>query len=148
VVIQRADNSEVWRRRGVICLSSSVDTSGRMDESKSIEALMALAQPTRLHAFRTLVAAHPDPVAAGEIARSCNVPHNTMSTHLAVLTRAGLLTSSRDGRSMLYNADLAGFRDLVAFLTRDCCLGRPEICAGLFEQLDADCACQPETVNG
>ncbi len=119
-----------------------------MDQSKVIDALTALAQPTRLGAFRRLVSAYPASVAAGEIARHCGVPHNTMSTHLAVLTRAGLLSVSRDGRSMLYRADLDGFRELVGFLTRDCCQGRPEICAPRFAPIDAGCSCQPEPAHG
>ena len=119
-----------------------------MDQSKAIEALTALAQPTRLSVFQFLVASHPEPMPAGEIACRCDVPHNTMSSHLAVLTRAGLLSVSRESRSMLYRADLDGFRGLVSFLTRDCCHGRPEICAPLFEQLEAACVCQPEAVNG
>ena len=49
-----------------------------------------------------------------------------MSTHLAVLTRAGLVTVEREGRSMLYGADLDGFRELLDFLMRDCCCGKPE----------------------
>jgi ArsR family transcriptional regulator, arsenate/arsenite/antimonite-responsive transcriptional repressor len=119
-----------------------------MDESVAIEGLTALAQPTRLRVFRQLVRAHPEPVAAGEIARLVEVPHNTMSTHLAVLTRAGLLSVMRDGRAMLYRADLEGFRALVGFLTRDCCDGRPEICAPVLELLSTDCACEPERLHG
>jgi DNA-binding transcriptional ArsR family regulator len=65
-----------------------------MDAYLAIEALTALAQRTRLEVFRRLVKAHPDEIAAGEIARACKVPHNTMSTHLAILTRAGPLGRS------------------------------------------------------
>jgi DNA-binding transcriptional ArsR family regulator len=106
-----------------------------MDQSLAIEALTALAQPTRLAVFRRLVKAHPDAIAAGEIARACKVPHNTMSTHLAVLMRAGLLRVRRDGRMMHYRADLEGFRTLIGFLMRDCCNGRAEICAPLMAEL-------------
>jgi len=109
-----------------------------VDETAAIEALAALAQPTRLRVFRHLVRKHPAPVAAGDLARTFGTPHNTMSTHLAVLTRAGLLTMKRQSRSLLYDANLDGFRDLVAFLTRDCCCGRPEICAPILESLSAD----------
>lgn len=109
-----------------------------MDEPAAIESLTALAQPTRLAVFRRLVRAHPEPVAAGELARILGTPHNTMSTHLAVLARAGLITARRESRSMLYRADLDGFRGLVAFLTRDCCCGRPEICAPILESLSAE----------
>jgi ArsR family transcriptional regulator len=109
--------------------------SRRMDQKRAIEALMALAQPTRLNVFRRLVNVHPDEIAAGEIARACKVPHNTMSTHLAVLTRAGLVVVRRDGRMMHYAADLDGFRSVVGFLMRDCCAGRAEICAPLVAEL-------------
>jgi DNA-binding transcriptional ArsR family regulator len=109
-----------------------------MDESTAIEGLTALAQATRLRVFRHLVRKHPEPVAAGDLARILGTPHNTMSTHLAVLTRAGLVSVARQGRSMLYGANLDGFRDLVAFLTRDCCCGRPEICAPILESLSSD----------
>lgn len=109
-----------------------------MDEPAAIDSLAALAQPTRLRVFRHLVRVHPEPVAAGDLARTLGTPHNTMSTHLAVLTRAGLVTVKRESRSMLYSADLDGFRDLVAFLTRDCCCGRPEICAPVLESLSSD----------
>jgi DNA-binding transcriptional ArsR family regulator len=129
-------------------MSHDVDMSRRMDEGKAIEILTALAQPTRLAVFRQLVSAHPEAVSAGELARRCAVPHNTMSTHLAVLTRADLLSVARESRSMLYSADLDGFRALVGFLTRDCCQGRPEICAPVFELLSVDCACGPEPAHG
>ena len=109
-----------------------------MDEKQAIEGLTALAQETRLRVFRHLVAEHPEPVAAGDLARLLETPHNTMSTHLASLTRAGLIAVSRRGRSMLYSADLDGFRALVGFLTRDCCSGRPDICAPVLAALACD----------
>ena len=111
----------------------------------AIEALTALAQPTRLEVFRRLLKGHPDEIAAGEIARACKVPHNTMSTHLAVLTRAGLVGVRREGRMMHYRADLDGFRSLIGFLMRDCCNGRAEICAPLVAELNC---CGPRVTRG
>src|ERR1700693_2624437 len=101
--------------------------SRHMDVKKSQAAFAALAQPTRLQAFRKLIAAHPDGLPAGDIAHFCKVPHNTMSTHLAALLRGGLITVTREGRSMNYRANLEGFRGMIDFLMRDCCNGRPEI---------------------
>ena len=86
-----------------------------MDEIVAIDGLGSLAQPTRLAAFRQLLAAHPGTVPAGELARLCDVPHNTMSTHLGVLSRAGLVAVERDGRAMNYRADVKAFRGLVEF---------------------------------
>ena len=102
-------------------------------QRKRNAAFAALAQPTRLKAFRRLVAAHPDGLPAGEIAAACKVPHNTMSTHLAALLRGGLIAVARQGRVMSYRANLDGFRALIDFMLHDCCGGRPEICAPVID---------------
>jgi ArsR family transcriptional regulator len=107
-----------------------------MDDSSAIETFAALAQATRLKVFRRLLNAYPNQLAAGEIARKRKVPHNTMSAHLAVLTRSGLVAVRREGRMMYYCADLNGFQSLVSFLMRDCCNGRAEICAPLLAELN------------
>lgn len=115
--------------------SDNVDMSRRINESTAIDALLALAQPTRLDVFRRLIRCYPDELAAGEIARQCKTPHNSMSTHLAVLTRAGLLTARKDGRMMHYGARFERFQALIAFLLKDCCNGRAEVCAPLVAEL-------------
>lgn len=99
-----------------------------MDTHDTIEVLFALAQPTRLEAFRLAVAHEPDGIPAGEIAEKLSVPQNTLSTHLSILTRAGLLSPERQGRSIIYRAELSRVRQLAAFLINDCCGGRPELC--------------------
>ncbi|QCI63997.1 ArsR/SmtB family transcription factor [Phreatobacter stygius] len=110
-----------------------------MDSEAAILALAALAQPTRLEAFRLLVSRQPDGVPSGELARLMDVPQNTMSAHLAVLSRAGLIIGERQSRSILYRADLGGFHALTLFLLRDCCGGRPEVCAPLIADLTPCC---------
>jgi DNA-binding transcriptional ArsR family regulator len=102
-----------------------------MDSKAAIRALAALAQPTRLAALRHLISVYPRDVSAGEIAKLCRVPHNTMSAHLAALTRAGLVKVHRQGRRMGYGAELDGFRALIGFLVRDCGGARPELGAPL-----------------
>jgi DNA-binding transcriptional ArsR family regulator len=106
-----------------------------IDQSTAVQALAALAQDTRMSAFRRLVAAYPGSIGAGDIARGCKVPQNTMSTHLAILTRAGLLRVDRDGRQMNYQADLDGFRAVILYLTKDCCDGRSDLCASLVADI-------------
>jgi DNA-binding transcriptional ArsR family regulator len=106
--------------------------SRNMDKKAAVESLSALAQETRLAAFRFLVSCCPEGKNAGEIARRCKVPHNTMSTHLAILERAGLIDSEKQGREVIYSADISGLRGLVDFLANDCCGGRPEICGPVF----------------
>jgi len=110
-----------------------------MDSQEVIAALSALAQPTRLDTFRLLVSREADGVAAGELARLIDVPQNTMSTHLAILARAGLVRGERHSRSIIYRADLERFREVTLFLLKDCCGGRPDVCAPLIADLMPCC---------
>jgi len=104
-----------------------------MDEADAVEALAALAQETRLRVFRLLLQHGPEGVPAGEIARRLGTPPNTMSTHLAILTRAGLIQARRDSRQIFYGVGLRGIRQLIAFLVEDCCGGRPGACSPLLD---------------
>jgi ArsR family transcriptional regulator, arsenate/arsenite/antimonite-responsive transcriptional repressor len=106
-----------------------------METESTILALAALAQSTRLEVFRLLFKHEPEGLAAGEIAKKLAVPQNTMSAHLAVLSRAGLVAARRIGRSIVYRADLVRFQAVMLFMLNDCCDGRPEICAPLIERL-------------
>ena len=110
-----------------------------MDNEQTIEAFAALAQSTRLDAFRLLVTHEPVGLPAGDVARLLKVPHNTMSTHLSILARAGLIRSERQGRSIIYRADLDQVREAVTFLLKDCCAGRPELCTPLIADLTPCC---------
>jgi ArsR family transcriptional regulator, arsenate/arsenite/antimonite-responsive transcriptional repressor len=118
-----------------------------MDKEGTILALAALAQGTRLDVFRLLVRHEPDGLPAGEIARRLAVPHNTMSAHLAVLTRAGLVRSERHSRSTIYRTDLDRFRAVATFLLKDCCGGRPEVCRPLVADL-IPCCLPKEDAHG
>jgi ArsR family transcriptional regulator len=115
-----------------------------MESEDAIVALAALAQSTRLEVFRLLVKHAPEGLAAGDIARALAVPQNTMSSHLSILSRAGLVSAQRFGRLMIYRADLARFQAVMLFMLRDCCDGRPEICAPLIDNLTPRCPPQPK----
>jgi DNA-binding transcriptional ArsR family regulator len=106
-----------------------------MDNERVILALAALAQGTRLEVFRLLVFREPEGAPAGAIAGALAVPHNTMSAHLSVLSRAGLLNSERHGRSIVYRANLGRLREVIAYLLEDCCGGRRELCEPLIASL-------------
>lgn len=110
-----------------------------MENENAILALAALAQPTRLQAFRLLVKHEPDGLPAGELARLLEVPQNTLSAHLSVLSRADLVASERHSRSIIYRANLAEFQKVALFLLQDCCGGRPEVCAPVIESLQPCC---------
>jgi ArsR family transcriptional regulator, arsenate/arsenite/antimonite-responsive transcriptional repressor len=100
-----------------------------MESTDAVSALSALAHPGRLAIFRLLVRAGPAGMAAGDIGRAAGMLANTLSTNLTILTQAGLASSRRDGRSIIYRADYEAMSSLLAFLMEDCCGGEPAICA-------------------
>lgn len=110
-----------------------------MGNDSAIAAFGALAQSTRLDVFRLLVRHEPEGLAAGEIARQLQVPQNTMSAHLAVLARAGIINPKRHSRSIIYRANLDGLRALALFLVKDCCDGSPELRAQFLDELKPCC---------
>jgi DNA-binding transcriptional ArsR family regulator len=99
-----------------------------MQTSQAVTALSALAQESRLEVFRLLVKAGSEGMPAGAIAEALDIPPATLSFHLKELSNAALLESERNGRSITYRLHVDGIRDLVAFITEDCCQGRPELC--------------------
>jgi DNA-binding transcriptional ArsR family regulator len=115
-----------------------------MEPTDAIFALAALAQSTRLDAFRLLVAREPDGLPAGDLARALAVPQNTLSAHLNVMARAGLVHGDRQGRTITYRADTARLQELMLFLIEDCCGGRPELCGQLAAQLAPSCKQKPK----
>lgn len=110
-----------------------------MEPSHAIEVFAALSQPTRLDTFRLLMEHEPEGLPAGEIARHLEVPQNTMSSHLAILTRAGLIQSERHSRSIVYRAVVERIREITSFLVQDCCGGRPELCEPLVAEFTPCC---------
>jgi len=110
-----------------------------MDITTTVKSLGALAQESRLTAFRLLVRRGDEGMAAGEIARTLSIPHNTMSSHLAIMANAGLVTSRRESRSIIYSIDFSGTRELLSFLMEDCCQGQPELCAPVLDSVLPGC---------
>ena len=104
-----------------------------MEMELAIKRLAAIAQEARLEVFRLLVKAGPEGLAAGDIARKLSVAANTMSAQLLILSNAGLVRARREGRSIIYAINFDAMRDLLVFLTADCCGGRAEMCAPLAD---------------
>jgi DNA-binding transcriptional ArsR family regulator len=113
-----------------------------MKSELAIKRLSALAQDGRLAVFRLLVKAGPDGIAAGEIAQALNFPANTLSAQLTILANAGLVGSRRAGRSIIYSANYDGMSELLVYLMKDCCQGRPEVCAPLEEAASRAACCE------
>ncbi len=110
-----------------------------MESHDALDVFAALSQATRLDAFRLIVRHEPDGIPAGEVARLLGVPQNTMSTHLAVLARAGLISSERHSRSIIYHVEIDRVREIASFLVHDCCGGRPDLCEPLVAEFTPCC---------
>jgi len=93
-----------------------------MDIKNALNAFAALSQETRLRIFKILIEYGKEGVAAGEISKRLNIPHNTLSFHLSHLSHAGLVSSKRQGRSIIYVAHFEVIDNLIAFLMKNCCL--------------------------
>ncbi len=94
----------------------------------AVTALTALAQESRLEVFRLLVPLGEEGLAAGEIAEQLGIPPATLTFHLKELCHARLVESRREGRSIIYALRPDGIRDLMEFLSEDCCQGQPHLC--------------------
>lgn len=106
-----------------------------MNIDSALPALAALAHPTRLEAFRLLVRHEPEGLSTGKLVDASGLTQSTFSTHLAVLAKAGLVKSEKQGRQQIQRANIDTLRELMLFLAKDCCQGRPELCEPLLAEL-------------
>ena len=104
-----------------------------MEIAEAVGYLSALAHPSRLEVFRLLVRSGGG-VCPGDIADQLDLPKTTLSFHLKELHQAQLIEQKRDGRSIIYRVRAEGMRELLGFLTEDCCQGRPELCIPTSEE--------------
>ncbi len=107
-----------------------------MEKIDAVAALAALAQDSRLDAYRLLVQAGPDGLPAGQVAAALGVPPNTLSFHFDRLRQAALVSVRRDGRSLIYAARYDTMNALLGYLTQNCCAGGVGECAPAI--------CEPE----
>ncbi len=110
--------------------------------------LSALAHEHRLAAFRLLVRNEPEGLAAGAISQSLDLPASSLSFHLSHLENAGLVSAERRGRHVFYSVRNGAVRQLLEFLTADCCQGRPELCPDLRARCDGRAAPQRRRAAG
>lgn len=92
-------------------------------------SLKALAQSTRLAVFRLLMKRGTNGLPAGAIAEQLQIPQNTLSAHLNILSNAGLIAADRQGRKLIYSVQIGAIRQFIGYLVNDCCDGHPDICA-------------------
>jgi DNA-binding transcriptional ArsR family regulator len=107
-----------------------------MDQKAALAALAALAQETRLELFRLLVMTGPEGLPAGVIAERLGVLPSSLTFHLNLLHRAGLISQTRRSRQLIYAAEYGVMTDLLAYLTENCC-GTGTNCAPACNPADA-----------
>ncbi len=112
-----------------------------MDKAEAIRVFESLASAVRLDVYRLLVRQGEEGMVAGAIAAALDIPATTLSFHLKAMSHAGMVTVAQEGRFLRYRANLAQMRDMVAFLTEECCGGQPGKCLAPPEPA----ACTPET---
>src|SRR4051794_21529492 len=100
-----------------------------MEKTDCLAALAALAQENRLDVFRLLVQAGRNGLSAGMVAEKLGLAPNTLSFHFDRLKSAGLVTCTREGRSLIYAARFETMNALLGYLTENCCAGVPGACA-------------------
>jgi DNA-binding transcriptional ArsR family regulator len=108
-----------------------------MNNAQATDAFSALSHETRLTVFKLLLKEGEQGLSAGVIARQLDVQPSTLTPHLHILKRSGLLQSTRHQQKIVYSANIQGTRDLLRFLTQECCQGHPEICSDLFGSVKA-----------
>jgi len=123
-----------------------------MNDQQAVLALSALANGHRLALFRALVRAGPTGLTAGELASAAQLSASALTFHAKDLERAGLIEAKRNGRFMRSAINVPVMRDLILFLTMDCCGGRPDLCgvaAGVHGPPcdDEQSCCSPITGN-
>ncbi|MAK60981.1 MAG: transcriptional regulator [Ponticaulis sp.] len=115
------------------------------DLAPTLNGLSALAQDIRLRAFRMLMEAGPAGLPAGKISSTLQIAPNKLSAHLNVLSQANLVSVERQGRHMIYSANIEAVASLLSGLVETCCNGNPGVCTGLSEFMErrSESCCEP-----
>ena len=97
-------------------------------EKLILDRLTTLGHAQRMGVFRLLSRRYPDAVPAGEIGEALEIKPSTLSVYLSALRSVGLVSQDRRGTSLLYRAETRAAQEVMDYLLRDCCRGRPELC--------------------
>lgn len=111
-----------------------------MEQDSAAHAFATLGHPGRLAVFRLLIRFAPRGARPTEIAEALGLRPNTLSHHLSDLVQAGLARVERQGRALLYSANLDTTEGLLGYLALDVGRARPDLLAVLGHPL-------PETLT-
>ena len=98
-----------------------------MEEDQVLTAFSALSNRTRLQVLRHLVEAGPEGRMAGDVATALGASPSRMSFHLSALQEAGIVTSERQSRQVVYRVNFDTIGGLMRFLLEDCCKGQASL---------------------
>jgi ArsR family transcriptional regulator len=118
-----------------LAVAKSIGYFRWMNQEAALGALAALAHPTRLEAFRLLVRHEPEGLSTGRLVEQSGLTQSTFSTHLAVLVKAGLVKSEKQGRNQIQRSEIGALSALMLFLAKDCCGVRADLCEPLLAEL-------------
>jgi len=119
-----------------------------MEKSDATAVFESLASGIRLDVYRLLVRKGPEGLVAGEIAVAQDIPSTNLSFHLKALTQARLVTVEQEGRFQRYRANMPLMLELIAYLTAECCAGRPEQCVDVSAAFSrAKRVASPDSLN-
>ena len=105
-----------------------------MNDTEVVKALAALAQESRLRLFRLLVVAGPGGATPSRMGEALGIAPTSISFHMKELLNAGLVSQQRDGRHIIYRAQVDAMNALLGFLTANCCGGEPCLDISLPQQ--------------
>ena len=108
-----------------------------MDKIQAMDCFSAMAQDSRLAIFKLLMRESPDGLRVSDISKRLSIVSSTLSGHLSVLKRSGLLNSKRNQREIYYSADLETINDLMLFIVEECCAGNLDNCEKTFRLLQS-----------
>lgn len=101
-----------------------------METKEAVTIFTALAQETRLSVYKILVEHSLEGICPCEIAERLNIPRNTLSFHLSLLSQAGLAEKTKKGKMYFYRPNCCKIKETMNFLHNDCvaCHMKEEVC--------------------
>lgn len=98
-----------------------------MEETQAIARLSALSNETRLRMLKSLVAAGPAGLLAGEVASAVGAAPSRASFHLSLLADTGLISATRNARQITYRVEFEAVGALMQYMLEDCCQNNPTV---------------------
>ncbi len=92
-----------------------------LEQDIAVLALSALGHDARLRIYKLLLRSGESGLSVGEIASRLDIPASTLAHHLSTLVYSGLVTQTRQSRTIINRIDFKRMRALVAFLSKECC---------------------------